>query len=111
MCDRFLNALGERVLITNLTNHLRFFNYIGIPVARPQRQRYAFEFLKGLSLLTFVRGFMSEAPVFDKAIKNVRVVRPNEQSVERLDLGIKNGKFALIAPEISPEQALDVFDA
>lgn len=50
---------------------------------------------------------MSEAPVFDKAIKNVRVVRPNEQSVERLDLGIKDGKFALIAPEISAEQALD----
>ena len=54
---------------------------------------------------------MSEAPVFDRVIKNVRVVRPNEHSIERLDLGLKNGKFARIAPEISPEKAKDVFDA
>ena len=47
----------------------------------------------------------------DKIIKNVRVVRPNQQSVEGLDLGIKDGKFARIAPEISPDQAKDVFDA
>ncbi|MGK7915525.1 MAG: hypothetical protein AB4038_08260 [Prochloraceae cyanobacterium] len=45
---------------------------------------------------------MSETTVLDKIIKNVRVVRPNQQSVERLDLGIKDGKFAQIAPEISP---------
>jgi allantoinase len=54
---------------------------------------------------------MSEAPVLDKVIKNVRVVRPNHQSVERLDLGIKDGKFARIASEISPDQAKEVFDA
>ena len=54
---------------------------------------------------------MSETTILDKIIKNVRVVRPNQQSVERLDLGIKDGKFALISPEISPNQSKDVFDA
>ncbi|MCA1992486.1 MAG: amidohydrolase family protein [Coleofasciculus sp. S288] len=54
---------------------------------------------------------MSESPVFDKVIKNVRVVRPNQQSVDLLDLGIKDGKFAEISPEISPDQTKDVFDA
>ena len=54
---------------------------------------------------------MSEALVFDKIIKNVRVVRPNNQSVEQLDLGINDGKFAHIAPKISPVQAKQVFDA
>ncbi len=54
---------------------------------------------------------MSEAPVLDKLIKNVRVVRPHQQSVEPFDLGIKDGKFAQIAPNISPNQAKDVIDA
>ncbi len=54
---------------------------------------------------------MPDVPVFDKVIKNVRVVRPNQHSVEQLDLGVKDGKFARIAPEISPAQAQEVFDA
>ncbi len=54
---------------------------------------------------------MPEAIVFDKVIKNVRVVRPQAQSVERLDLGVKDGKFAEILPEISPDLAREVFDA
>ena len=54
---------------------------------------------------------MSEAKVLDKVIKNLRVVRPHQESVERLDLGIKDGKFAQISPEIDPEQAKEVFDA
>lgn len=54
---------------------------------------------------------MSETLVLDRLIKNVRVVRPNQSSVERLDLGIKDGKFTQIAPEISPDQAKEVFDA
>ncbi len=45
---------------------------------------------------------MSETSDFDLVIKNVRVVRPNQNSIARLDLGIKNGKFAHIAPEINP---------
>ena len=54
---------------------------------------------------------MSEAKVFDKVIKNLRLVRPHQESVEQLDIGIKDGKFAQIAPEIDPEQAKEVFDA
>lgn len=54
---------------------------------------------------------MSETLVLDKLIKNVRVVRPNQSDVERLDLGIKDGKFIQIAPEISSDQAREVFDA
>lgn len=54
---------------------------------------------------------MSETLVLDRLIKNVRVVRPHQSGVERLDLGIKDGKFAQISPEISPDQAKDVFDA
>lgn len=54
---------------------------------------------------------MSETPVLDRLIKNVRVVRPHQVGVEHLDLGIRNGKFAQISPEISPDQAKEVFDA
>ncbi|MFQ4145990.1 dihydroorotase [Chlorogloeopsis sp. ULAP02] len=54
---------------------------------------------------------MSENSLLDKVIKNVRVVRPNQISMETLDIGIKNGKFAQIAPQISPEQTKEVFDA
>lgn len=54
---------------------------------------------------------MSETLLLDRIIKNVRVVRPNESSVECLDLGIKDGKFTQISPQISPEQGKEVFDA
>ncbi len=54
---------------------------------------------------------MSEAPILDKIIKNVRVVRPHHDSVELLDLGIKDGKFAQISPNITPENSQEVFDA
>jgi allantoinase len=54
---------------------------------------------------------VSETLALDKLIKNVRVVRPNQSDVERLDLGIKDGKFAQISPEISADQAKEVFDA
>ncbi|NET52799.1 MAG: hydantoinase, partial [Merismopedia sp. SIO2A8] len=54
---------------------------------------------------------MPEAALLDKIIKNVRVVRPHQQSVKQLDLGIKDGKFAQISPNISPDQAKDVLDA
>jgi allantoinase len=46
----------------------------------------------------------------DLIIKNVRVVRPNKTSVDLLDLGIKDGKFAKIAPYISSDDANEVFD-
>ena len=54
---------------------------------------------------------MSEYSTLDKIIKNVRVVRPNRQGVDLLDLGIKDGKFIQLAPAIDSEQADEVFDA
>jgi len=54
---------------------------------------------------------MSDSPRFDLVIKNVRVVRPNRQAVDLLDLGVKDGKFARIAPEIAATQAAELFDA
>lgn len=49
--------------------------------------------------------------MLDKIIKNVRVVRPHKPAVDLLDLGIQDGKFARIAPEIPAEEAQEVFDA
>ncbi len=46
----------------------------------------------------------------NKLIKNVRVVRPRKQGVEQVDLGIKDGKFAKIAPAIDPSEAREVID-
>jgi allantoinase len=54
---------------------------------------------------------VSEAPVLDLIIKNVRVVRPHRDAVELLDLGIKDGKFTQIAPNISLGEGKQVFDA
>ncbi len=48
--------------------------------------------------------------MLDLIIKNVRVVRPNKNAVDLLDLGIKNGKFHTIAPEIAVSDAKEVFD-
>ncbi len=53
---------------------------------------------------------MSE-PTLDLVIKNARVVRPNRQAVDLLDVGIKAGRFARLAPEIRAEEAKEVFDA
>jgi allantoinase len=47
----------------------------------------------------------------DLLITNVRVVRPNREAVERLDLGVKDGRFARIAPRIPPGDAAQVHDA
>src|SRR5262245_24349692 len=46
----------------------------------------------------------------DLIVKNVRVVSPNKPSVESLDVGIKGGKFAQLAPELRSDQANEVFD-
>ncbi len=48
---------------------------------------------------------------FDLVVKNVRVVRPRHPEVERLDLGVREGRFARIAPEIPSSEAREVFDA
>ena len=49
-------------------------------------------------------------PSLDTLVKNVRVVRPNKNSVDLLDIGIKDGKFSRIAPEIRAEEAKSVID-
>lgn len=36
--------------------------------------------------------------MFDLVIKNARVVRPNQAGVDCLDIGIKDGKVARLAP-------------
>ena len=46
----------------------------------------------------------------DTLIKNVRVVRPNKNSIDLLDIGIKDGKFSRLAPEIRAEEAKEVID-
>ena len=46
----------------------------------------------------------------DTVIKNVRVVRPNRASVDLLDIGIKDGKFARLAPDIKAEEAGQIVD-
>jgi allantoinase len=46
----------------------------------------------------------------DTVIKNVRVVRPNRASVDLLDIGIKDGKFARLAPDIRVEEANEAID-
>ncbi|MDH6238105.1 dihydroorotase family protein [Cryobacterium sp. CG_9.6] len=47
---------------------------------------------------------------YDLLIKNVHVVRPDQDHVESLDVAIKDGKFASIAADIDPSTAADVVD-
>ena len=47
----------------------------------------------------------------DLVVKNVRVVRPNRSSVDALDVGIKDGRFARLAPDIRADEAAAAFDA
>jgi allantoinase len=51
------------------------------------------------------------AEPFDLVIKNARIVRPNKTSVDRLEIAVKDGKIARVAPEIGAEQAKEIFDA
>ena len=53
---------------------------------------------------------MSAQKAFDLLVKNVRVVRPNAASVDVRDVGIKDGKFARIAPHIGADEANEVVD-
>src|ERR1700745_3857996 len=48
---------------------------------------------------------------FDLVIKNARVVRPNQTAVDRLDIAVKDGAIAALAPDIAPEQGREIFDA
>jgi allantoinase len=46
----------------------------------------------------------------DLVIKNVRVVRPKKNAVDLLDIGVKDGKFARLAPDIPAADANEVVD-
>ncbi|HEV8440182.1 MAG TPA: dihydroorotase family protein [Methylomirabilota bacterium] len=54
---------------------------------------------------------MSNRPPLDLVIKQVRVVRPRQTSVELLDLGVKDGRYARVAPEIPAADATEVYEA
>ena len=47
---------------------------------------------------------------YDLLIKNIGVVRPNAAMVDDVDIAIKGGKFAKVAPGIAPSSAKKVFD-
>src|SRR5512134_3642262 len=51
------------------------------------------------------------AHTLDLVVKNARVVRPNRDAVDLLDIGIKDGRFARLAPDIRPDEAKSAFDA
>lgn len=47
---------------------------------------------------------------YDLLVQNVRVVRPNTDTIETADIAVKDGKFARIAPNIPAEEAAETFD-
>ncbi len=47
---------------------------------------------------------------FDLLVRNVRVVRPKKTAVDRLDIGIRDGRFVRLAPELDPADANEVVD-
>lgn len=49
-------------------------------------------------------------PELDLLIQNVRLVRPKQTAVSPCDIGVKNGRFAHIAPHIPAETAQTVID-
>lgn len=53
---------------------------------------------------------MSGDRALDLVIKNVRVVRPRRPEIERLDIGVKDGRFARLAPDIAVTDVLETFD-
>ena len=53
---------------------------------------------------------MATKKIYDLLIRNIRVVRPNAAIVDDVDIAIKNGKFAKIAPGIAPSSAKKTMD-
>jgi allantoinase len=51
------------------------------------------------------------SPPLDLVVKRVRVVRPRHPAVELLDVGIREGRFARLAPDIPGTEAREVLDA
>ena len=53
---------------------------------------------------------MSSTPSLDRLIKNVRVVSPNQTTVDQLDIGISACKFVRIEADIDAVDAKEVID-
>ena len=49
-------------------------------------------------------------PTLDLIVKNVRVVRHDHEGTPRLDLGVAQGRFARVEPNIPAEEAVEVID-
>jgi allantoinase len=47
---------------------------------------------------------------YDLVVKNVRVVRPGHEDVDRLDIAISDGRFAALEPRLEPDDAASVID-
>jgi allantoinase len=47
---------------------------------------------------------------FDLIIRNVRLVRPNQDTIETTDIAIRDGKFARIGPDLDPAMAETTVD-
>lgn len=52
---------------------------------------------------------MPDRKPLDLVIKDVRLVRPRHTTVERVDLGIANGRFVQIAPDIPAGEGHETF--
>ena len=48
--------------------------------------------------------------MFDLVLKNLTVVRPSRDTVDTLDIGINNGKFASIEQDINADSAREIRD-
>ncbi len=53
---------------------------------------------------------MADNNKYDTVIKDLELVRPNQDKTERMDVAIKDGKFAKISPNIVSEEGKDVYD-
>jgi len=53
---------------------------------------------------------MSNTKEFELLIKNIQVARPAGDGLEDLDIGIRDGKFAKIAPDLAADSAAEVYD-
>jgi allantoinase len=54
---------------------------------------------------------VSAARPLDLIIKRVRAVRPRRPAIDTIDLGVKDGRFARIAPDIPAADGAEVYDA
>ena len=53
---------------------------------------------------------MSNEKNYDLVIKNVQIVRPNANGIQSADIGVQNGAFKRIAPNIEVTEAIEIYD-